>query len=61
MKRVKVTLLINVDKAISNDEDVIMKWLGNQIDGMTHESFDYSETKLGELDVKVVGVEIDDV
>ena len=60
MKKVKVTLLINVDKSITNEEDVIMKWLGNGIDGMTHESFDYNDTKLGELDVKVVGVEIDD-
>lgn len=60
MKKVQLTLLIKVRDPEIEENDVIQKWLENSVDGLIHESYNDDDTKLGELDVKVTGLEIND-
>lgn len=60
----KIKLIMNLVVTPNNGEtpeDVIQKWLENSIDGLTHEAFDNDDTKLGEIDVRVLSLEINDV
>lgn len=61
MKKVKVVMYVEVGTMDEPDaDDIIKAWLENSIDGLTHEVFDLNDTKLGEIDVKVVEVEVTD-